>query len=70
MHPLDQILNTWRQEAAQALFSRRRDVGTEFEDLCTAFLHQTLCKRPSLALWSATGSPLPPRTEASELLQS
>ncbi|MYF19456.1 MAG: hypothetical protein F4218_02150, partial [Synechococcus sp. SB0677_bin_5] len=38
MHPLDEILNTWRQEAAQAAFSRSRDMGTAFEDLCIAFL--------------------------------
>ncbi|KKZ10960.1 MAG: hypothetical protein TE42_09075 [Candidatus Synechococcus spongiarum SP3] len=38
MHPLDQILQTWRQEAAQASFSRSRDMGTAFEDLCAAFL--------------------------------
>ena len=38
MHPLDEILQSWRQEAAQATFSRRRDMGTAFEQLCTAFL--------------------------------
>ena len=38
MHPLDEILQSWRQEAAQATFSRRRDMGTAFERLCTAFL--------------------------------
>ncbi|KKZ12570.1 MAG: hypothetical protein TQ37_05360 [Candidatus Synechococcus spongiarum 15L] len=38
MHPLDEILQTWRQEAAQATFSRRRDMGTAFEELCIAFL--------------------------------
>ena len=38
MHPLDEILNTWRREAAGSLFSRTRDMGTAFEDLCTAFL--------------------------------
>ena len=38
MHPLDQILQSWRQEAAQASFSRSRDMGTAFEELCVAFL--------------------------------
>ena len=38
MHPLDEILSKWRQEAAQASFSRRRDMGTAFEELCAAFL--------------------------------
>ncbi|KKZ12083.1 MAG: hypothetical protein TQ37_06090, partial [Candidatus Synechococcus spongiarum 15L] len=38
MHPLDEILQSWRQEAVQATFSRRRDMGTAFERLCTAFL--------------------------------
>ncbi len=38
MHPLDEILNTWHREAAGSLFSRTRDMGTAFEDLCTAFL--------------------------------
>ena len=39
MHPLDEILSKWRQEAAQASFSRRRDMGTAFEELCAAFLN-------------------------------
>ena len=38
MHPLDEILSTWRREAARAGFSRSRDVGTAFENLCRAFL--------------------------------
>lgn len=38
MHPLDQILKTRRREAAGSLFSRTRDTGTAFEDLCAAFL--------------------------------
>ena len=38
MHPLDEILQSWRQEAAQAGFSRRRAMGTAFEALCMAFL--------------------------------
>ncbi len=38
MHPLDKILNQWRQETAQASFSRRRDMGRAFEALCAAFL--------------------------------
>ena len=38
MHPLDEILSKWRQEAARASFSRRRDMGTAFEELCAAFL--------------------------------
>ena len=38
MHPLDKILNQWRQEAGQASFSRRRDMGRAFEALCAAFL--------------------------------
>jgi len=38
MHPLDEILQGWRQEAARASFSRRRDMGTAFEALCMAFL--------------------------------
>ena len=37
MHPLDEILESWRQEAAQASFSRSRDMGTAFEKLCIAF---------------------------------
>ena len=38
MHPLDAILNGWRQKAAEPLFSRTRAMGTAFEDLCAAFL--------------------------------
>ena len=38
MHSLDEILKTWRQEAAQVSFSRNRDMGTAFEKLCIAFL--------------------------------
>jgi len=38
MHPLDEILQSWRQEADQASFSRSRAMGTAFEGLCTAFL--------------------------------
>ncbi len=38
MHPLDTILDDWRQKAAEPLFSRTRAMGTAFEDLCTAFL--------------------------------
>ena len=38
MHALDAILNQWREEAARASFSRRRDMGTAFEGLCAAFL--------------------------------
>ena len=38
MHPLDEILSTWRREAERAGFSRSRDVGTAFENLCRAFL--------------------------------
>ena len=38
MHPLDSILDRWRQEEAGALFSRTRAMGTAFEDLCAAFL--------------------------------
>ena len=38
MHPLDTILDDWRQRAAEPLFSRTRAMGTAFEDLCTAFL--------------------------------
>lgn len=35
---LDSILDRWRQEQAGTLFSRTRDMGTAFEDLCRAFL--------------------------------
>ena len=35
---LDAILDRWRQEHAGTLFSRTRDMGTAFEDLCRAFL--------------------------------
>lgn len=38
MHHLDEILQNWRQEASQASFSRNRDMGTAFEELCIAFL--------------------------------
>ena len=38
MHPLDSILDRWRQEEANTLFSRARAMGTAFEDLCAAFL--------------------------------
>ena len=38
MHPLDTILDDWRRQAAEAAFSRTRDMGTAFERLCTAFL--------------------------------
>ena len=38
MHALDEILNQWREDAARASFSRRRDMGTAFEGLCAAFL--------------------------------
>ena len=38
MHPLDEILNAWREETAGSTFSRTRDMGTAFEDLCAAFL--------------------------------
>ena len=38
MHPLDSILDRWRQEEANTLFSRTRAMGTAFEDLCAAFL--------------------------------
>ncbi len=38
MHPLDAILDGWRQKAAEPLFSRTRAMGTAFEDLCAAFL--------------------------------
>ncbi len=38
MHPLDSILNDWRRQAAEADFSRTRDMGTAFERLCKAFL--------------------------------
>ena len=38
MHPLDSILDRWRQEEAGALFSRTHAMGIAFEDLCAAFL--------------------------------
>ena len=38
MHPLDAILDDWRQKADEPLFSQTRAMGTAFEDLCTAFL--------------------------------
>ena len=38
MHPLDSILDRWRQEEAGALFSRTHPMGIAFEDLCAAFL--------------------------------
>ena len=38
MHPLDSILDSWRQEEADTLFSRTRAMGAAFEDLCVAFL--------------------------------
>ena len=38
MHPLDSILDRWRQEEAAALFSRTHAMGIAFEDLCAAFL--------------------------------
>ena len=38
MHPLDSILNAWREQAAEPLFNRTRAMGTVFENLCTAFL--------------------------------
>ena len=38
MHPLDELLSTWRQQAAQASFSRSRHMGASFEELRVAFL--------------------------------
>ena len=38
MHPLDEILNAWREETTASLFSRTREMGTAFENLCAAFL--------------------------------
>ena len=38
MHPLDAILDDWREKAAEPLFSQTRAMGTAFEDLCAAFL--------------------------------
>ena len=38
MHPLDAILDAWRTQAAESLFSQTRAMGTAFENLCTAFL--------------------------------
>ena len=46
MHPLDEILSKWRQEAAQASFNRRRDMGTAFEELCAAFLSHDPVQAP------------------------
>ena len=42
-HPLTGILNKWRNDIAQASFSRTRDIGTAFETLCIHFLtHDSL----------------------------
>ena len=38
MHPLDAILDAWRKQAAESLFSQMRAMGTAFESLCAAFL--------------------------------
>ncbi len=38
MHPLDTILERWRRENAEAPFSRTREMGTAFEQLCRAYL--------------------------------
>ena len=37
-HPLDVILDRWRREGADTLFSQTRAMGDAFEDLCAAFL--------------------------------
>ena len=37
-HPLEAILDRWRRECAAAPFSRTRDMGDAFEELCAAFL--------------------------------
>ena len=37
-HALDAILERWRAAEADSLFSRTREMGTAFEDLCRAFL--------------------------------
>lgn len=37
-HPLTGILKYWRNDIAQASFSRPRDIGTAFETLCIDFL--------------------------------
>lgn len=37
-HDIDKILEGWRRRASEAGFSRERDKGTAFEDLCRAFL--------------------------------
>ena len=38
VHPLDTILDRWRQEDAGALFSKTRSMGSAFEHLCRAYL--------------------------------
>ena len=40
MHPLDVILDRWREQAGVSEFSRTRDLGRAFEDLCSVFLTQ------------------------------
>ena len=38
VHPLDSILDRWRQDDAGALFSMTRSMGSAFEQLCRAYL--------------------------------
>ena len=38
MHPLDSILDRWRQEGEGVLFRRTRAMGTAFERLCRVYL--------------------------------
>ena len=38
MHPLDRILNTWRETAKESEYNRERHKGTAFEELCMQFL--------------------------------
>ena len=38
VHPLDSILDRWRQEDGDALFSKTRAMGSAFEQLCRAYL--------------------------------
>ena len=47
MHPLDAILDGWRRQATEPLFSRTRAVGKAFEDLCIAFLSHDPVRKES-----------------------
>ena len=44
LHPLESILDRWRQEDSGALFSKTRAMGSAFERLCRAYLTHDLTR--------------------------